>query len=127
MLEYFCVFNVLEKFILNLWCIWVSETNEENHDMTSTPPPPEVDIPNSDTEIPVQVEQITEDNNLTGTGTPSKHTTNTPSVKEKSPIIAKNNAKQILDKRKNNDEEDESTIGLCETCHSSEKRVLRST
>ena len=90
--------------------------------MTSTPPPPEVDIPNAaDTEIPVQVEQVnaaddsTEDNLTDDSNTQN----GTPTVKEKSPI-AKNNAKQILDKRKNNDEEvkskvdgDESTIGLC--------------
>jgi len=92
----------------------VSETNEENHDMTSTPPPPEFD-----TEIYVQptheADKFTEGNNLINsnvqTGTPS----NTTSVKEnKSPIIANNNAKKIFDKRKNNDEEDQSTLGLCE-------------
>ena len=91
----------------------VSETNEENHDMTSTPPPPEFD-----TEIYVQptheADEFTEGNNLINsniqTGTPS----NTTSVKEKSPIIVNNNAKKIFDKRKNNDEEDQYTLGLCE-------------
>ena len=80
--------------------------------MTSTPPPPEFD-----TEIYVQptheADKFTEGNNLINsniqTGTPS----NTTSVKEKSPINA-NNTKKIFDKRKNNDEEDQSTLGLCE-------------
>ena len=86
--------------------------------MTSTPPPPEVDIPNADTEIPVQVEQVNADESTQDNLTDSNAQTGTL-VKEKSPI-AKNNAKQILDKRKINDEEvkskvdgDESTIGLC--------------
>ena len=91
----------------------VLETNEENHDMTSTPPPPEFD-----TEIYVQptheADKFTEGNNLINSniqiGTPSNNT----SVKEKSPIIVNNNAKKIFDKRKNNDEEDQSTLGLCE-------------
>ena len=92
----------------------VSETNEENHDMTSTPPPPEFD-----TEIYVQqkineTDEFTEGNNLINskiqTGTPSNTTT---SVKEKSPT-ANDNAKKIFDKRKNNDEEDQHTLGLCE-------------
>ena len=84
----------------------VLETNEENHDMTSTPPPPEFD-----TEIYVQPthEKDEFNNSNIQTGTPS----NTTSVKEKSPINANNNAKKIFDKRKNNDEEDQSTLGLC--------------
>ena len=81
--------------------------------MTSTPPPPEFD-----TEIYVQPthekDEFTEGNNLINsniqTGTPS----NTTSVKEKSPINANNNAKKIFDKRKNNDEEDQPTLGVCE-------------
>ena len=91
----------------------VLETHEENHDMTSTPPPPEFD-----TEIYVQPthekDEFTEGNNLINSNIQAGTPSNTTSVKEKSPIIVNNNAKKIFDKRKNNDEEDQSTLGLCE-------------
>ena len=98
----------------------MSEYDVDEYENVAPAPPPEVDIPNADTEIPVQVEQVNADESTEDNLTDSNTQTGTP-AKERSPI-AKNNAKQILDKRKNNDEEvkskvdgDESTIGMCKT------------
>ena len=75
----------------------VSETNEENHDMTSTPPPPEFDTEVYDQQKINETDEFTEGNDFinskTQTGTTSNTTT---SVKEKSPITANDNAKKIF-------------------------------